>query len=1167
MITGSIRARGDIKAKNYSAQARLNIAPGGGGVPLSGRLDANYLGSGGVIVLDHSYLALPHSRIDLSGSLNKQIDVTLVSNNLNDFLPAANFGSPEPLTELPVALEGGTAKLQAQIAGVLAAPRISAHADLDHFAVERRSFDRFALDLAGSSTGIAIQNGLLTRKALQTNFDGSLGLAKWQPRPASPLHANLTMRHADLEDLLSLAGETEVPASGEAIADVHIAGTYGDPLGNAVLEVLTGALYKQPFERISANITLADRLITLANLELDAAGGTVKANGTFAHPSDSFTVGRAQFQVAANDIQLSNVVPLQRQDAGAAGLIQITAGARADLQTANAHTELHVSSVTADLTARGLRVQNQDAGDLTATVRTTNGAMNYHLTSGFAGSNIEVNGRTTLAKDYPTEADASIQNLAIAKALAVAGQTVIPARGDLSAKAHFTGTIQMPMAQLSFVLTRANLYQEPINRLDGSLRYSGTLVDIPSLTLDAPAGRLTATGSFTHKAGDFSGGSLKFRLDSGDLQVAKIEHARQAEPGIAGTLHLAADLSASLRDQHGKSELRVSSLDAGLSAHALQVDSRKLGAADFVAKTTGSNLNFRLDSDIAGSQIHGSGQSQLSGEYPTRASLAFSNVRYSNIAPFLATNAELQPAFDALVEGQASLDGPLLNTGNLSGRLQLDRFDVRTNPQRTPTGAPSTRSIDFQNDGPIVVALNHSVVQVQQLHIEGPGTSIIASGAVNLKNPSAPLGLNLKANADLGVLQDVDRDFYSSGKVAVDATIHGSFAQPLLNGRVELKNANVNYAESPNGLSNGNGVILLNGTNATIQNLTGESGGGKITLAGFVGFATSSPSYNLRAAATNVRTRYSGISVTSSANLSLIGNSRRSLLGGTVTIQRIAYSSSSDAGSILSVAATPPSTPSAPSPLLSRMRLAIRVVTAADLRVVTTYANRLEVFSNLTIRGTADTPGILGRVDVTNGELVFFGNTYTVNTGTINFYDPNAIDPILNVSLETVAQGVDVLIDVSGPMNNLKLSYRSDPPLTFQQIVQLLATNTTPADPTIAARQPVPQQQSLSQMGESAILGQAVANPLASRVQRVFGLTQFKIDPSFSGSNGQPSARVTLQEKIASNITFTYITDVTQTNSEIVRVEWDLTSRFSAVALRDFNGNVSLEFFYKFKVR
>jgi translocation and assembly module TamB len=150
-------------------------------------------------------------------------------------------------------------------------------------------------------------------------------------------------------------------------------------------------------------------------------------------------------------------------------------------------------------------------------------------------------------------------------------------------------------------------------------------------------------------------------------------------------------------------------------------------------------------------------------------------------------------------------------------------------------------------------------------------------------------------------------------------------------------------------------------------------------------------------------------------------------------------------------------------------------------------------------------------------------------------------------------------------MNDLRLSYRSDPPLSFEQIAQLLATNTTPADPTIAAHQPTPPTQSVAQMGESALLGQAVANPLASRVQRVFGITQFKIDPSFQGSGA--SARVTLQQKIASNITFTYITDVTQTNSEIIRVEWAFTQNFSAVALRDFNGNVSVEFFYKFTKR
>ncbi len=76
----------------------------------------------------------------------------------------------------------------------------------------------------------------------------------------------------------------------------------------------------------------------------------------------------------------------------------------------------------------------------------------------------------------------------------------------------------------------------------------------------------------------------------------------------------------------------------------------------------------------------------------------------------------------------------------------------------------------------------------------------------------SPLSLNVDANADLGVLQDIDRDFYSSGTVAMNAVVRGTTSNPLINGRVELRNANVNYTDSPNGLSNANGVILLNGS-------------------------------------------------------------------------------------------------------------------------------------------------------------------------------------------------------------------------------------------------------------------------------------------------------------------------------------------------------------------
>ncbi len=1161
-LNGSLTAKGDLEAKGttgYQAEARLRISPGTRGVPLTGQLNAEYLGATNAIRMRDSYLAMPHTRIDLSGSLNKQIDIKTISHDLNDFLPVANFGAAQPLHSLPVALQGGVATLEARVAGDMKSPQINGHLDVNKFAVEHRSFDRLALDLSASPSSAAIQNGFLTRAGLRSDFDASLGLRKWSPLPQSPVTANATVRNGDLNDLLGMASEGGIPASGTVNADMHVHGTYGNPLGAATFELVNGVAYEQPFNRLYAKLNFADQLIALSPLELDAAGGSVNINGTFQHPRDNVRTGHAEFHVATNNIQLANIKPLQQQNAGVAGSIELAADAAADLRTENGATKTTISNIHLDLSGRQLRVRDQDAGSLTATARTANGTVSYDLRSNFAGSDIQINGHTALAS-YTTSATASVRALSVEKALQMTGEAAIPVRGDLSATAHLTGTPQIPVADLSFTFARGNVYEEPIDRLQGTVRYSNKSLDIPALQINAPAGQVTLHGSW-------DAGMVKAQVDGTDIQVAKIEHVRRAAPGLAGTLHLAADVSASLRERQGKRDVTIKSLNADVRTRELRVDRRPLGEASLVAKTSGTALTLGLHSEIAQSQIQGEARTELTGRYSTRASLKFNNIRYANIAPFVSMGAATKPAFDALVEGQASLNGPLADPDNLNARLQLDHLDFRTNPEGSPTGGSPARTVEFQNDGPLILALTHSTAQIQQFRIQGPHASVQASGAVNFKNTDSALALKVSANADLGVLQDVSRNFYSSGGVALDAAIRGTFGNPQVVGKVELKNANVNYANAPNGLANANGVILLNGTNASIQNLTAESGGGKITLAGFVGFSAQSLNYNLRATAEKVRTRRSGISLTYNAALSLIGSSRRSLLGGTVTIQRIAYSSSSDAGAILSSASTPPSTPTAPSPLLAGMRLNIKVTTDPDLRVVTTYAERLEIFSNLTVRGTAATPGILGSVRVTNGQLVFFGNTYNVKTGTVNFSNPNAIEPVLNVSLETTAQGVDVLLGVSGPMNNLSLSYHSDPPLTFQQIVQLLATNTTPSDPTIAAHQPTPAQQSLSQMGESAILGQAVANPLASRVQRVFGLTQFKIDPSVSGSNGTPSARVTLQQKIASNITFTYITDVTQTNSEIVRVQWDLTPKFSAVALHDYNGNVSVQFLYKFKIR
>jgi translocation and assembly module TamB len=100
-------------------------------------------------------------------------------------------------------------------------------------------------------------------------------------------------------------------------------------------------------------------------------------------------------------------------------------------------------------------------------------------------------------------------------------------------------------------------------------------------------------------------------------------------------------------------------------------------------------------------------------------------------------------------------------------------------------------------------------------------------------------------------------------------------------------------------------------------------------------------------------------------------------------------------------------------------------------------------------------------------------------------------------------------------------------------------------------------------MGQSALVSQAVANPVANRLERVFGVSDLKIDPTFASGSELPQARLTLQQQITSNVTFTYITNLNQANSQIIRLEWALNEQWAAVATREETGRFGVDFFYK----
>ena len=104
---------------------------------------------------------------------------------------------------------------------------------------------------------------------------------------------------------------------------------------------------------------------------------------------------------------------------------------------------------------------------------------------------------------------------------------------------------------------------------------------------------------------------------------------------------------------------------------------------------------------------------------------------------------------------------------------------------------------------------------------------------------------------------------------------------------------------------------------------------------------------------------------------------------------------------------------------------------------------------------------------------------------------------------------------------------------------------------------------SLSEAG-GGLISEAISEQLSSRLQRFFGASRVKIDPtSVPGIEYLPEARLTVEQQVSKEVTLTYITNLNRTEEQIVQIEWDFSKRWSAIAVRDANGLFGVDFQYR----
>ena len=441
------------------------------------------------------------------------------------------------------------------------------------------------------------------------------------------------------------------------------------------------------------------------------------------------------------------------------------------------------------------------------------------------------------------------------------------------------------------------------------------------------------------------------------------------------------------------------------------------------------------------------------------------------------------------------------------------------------------------------------------VHIVGPDTDLHTQGSMGIFDKPHPIHGSASGSINMALAQTLDTDILSSGHVDFTLNAEGTTTNPDLTGQVKFTNVNVALEDYINGLSRMNGELVFDQDRLEFKNVTAYSGGGLIKLGGFVTYHRGLYA-DLTATADGVRIRYpQGVTSTADADLRFQGTQASMLLGGKVTLTGFSVSPDVDFASIASSngGVSLPPHPDAPS---NKVRLDIRITSAPSLNFQNSFA-RLAGNVDLAVRGTLAQPTVLGRVTVTEGSATFNGEKFELQHGEIYFSNPVRIQPTVDLTATTTVEDYNITIGLQGNTSHLTPTFRSEPPLSEQDIFSLLAMGRTQEEQQIYSTE---EQQAGVNSTADSLLGGALNATISNRIQKLFGGGSVRIDPTFVIGVGNATARITVEEPISRQATLTYATNVNSTAEQLIQGEWRVTRTFSILAVRDESGVFSLVF-------
>jgi autotransporter translocation and assembly factor TamB len=395
-------------------------------------------------------------------------------------------------------------------------------------------------------------------------------------------------------------------------------------------------------------------------------------------------------------------------------------------------------------------------------------------------------------------------------------------------------------------------------------------------------------------------------------------------------------------------------------------------------------------------------------------------------------------------------------------------------------------------------------------------------------DPERQLRGNLSGTMDTLLLRFLLPDWEPAGRASGIVELLGTIDEPLFEGIAEIHKGSFRLPGTRSILSQVEGTVFLSSGEVQLEGMDFRFMGGRGRAGGRIRERDDAIVLALDGTASGVRFEVlPNLDARLSGTWRLIGPIDDLLLSGDITVDRMSLTTKEDVASML-LAWIDSGSGGATS---GGLNLSLRVDSEETIELRNPFV-RLTGSASLEVTGTSNSPGLVGQVEVLEGgEATLLGNRYEIERGSLNFSNPSAIEPFIDLQAATWIQEYQISVQISGTIDHFVTTAVSTPPLSTPDIYSLLGVGYTGRGYGTGA---------VGLGLASSILSSQLTSVLSRRAQLALPVDQVRVDPFAADSTGNPTARLSLIKQITPSWTVILQTTLSGEREQVVISRWYL---------------------------